>query len=149
MNLVEADVRGDSLEFGGHRIPLPPGAAPPEGRVIAGLRPEAFEDAALADPALPTIEGRVEVVEELGADTHVLFGVDAARVDVSEVREAAGDDDALLPGGSAVFTARVDPATTARVGSRLRLALDPSRFHYFEPGSGARLEPGPLPAAVA
>ena len=96
MNLVEADVHEGLLEFGGFRIPLP-GPPPATSRVIAGLRPEAFEDGALADPSLPRIDVRVEVVEELGADTHVLFRVDAPRVDVSEVREAAGDEDALIP----------------------------------------------------
>jgi multiple sugar transport system ATP-binding protein len=148
MNLVEAEAHDGTVEFGGFRIPLPPDAAPPRGRVIAGLRPEAFEDAAFADPALPRVDVRIEVVEELGADTHVLFAVDAPRVDVSEVREAAGDEDALLAVDGALFTARVDPATSARAGAPLRLALDPSRLHYFDPESGLRLEPGAVGAAV-
>ena len=149
MNLVEVEVGDGHVEFGGFRIPLQPGTAPEGGRVIAGLRPEAFEDAAFADAALPRIDVRVEVVEELGADTHVIFAVDAPPVDVSEVRDAAGDDDALLPAEGALFTARVDPATSARPGASLRLALDPSRFHYFEPETGVRLEPGAVPAAAA
>ncbi|HET7572740.1 MAG TPA: sn-glycerol-3-phosphate ABC transporter ATP-binding protein UgpC [Gaiellaceae bacterium] len=146
MNLVEAEVRGGALEFGGLRIPLPAGVPQP-GRVVAGLRPEAFADAAFADPALPCIDVRVEVVEELGADTHVLFGVDAPPVDVSDVRSAG--DDALLPGAGTLFTARVDPATAARPGAALRLAVDPSRFHFFEPESGLRHEPGARPAVAA
>ena len=150
MNIVEAEVADGTLAFAGFRIPLPAGLAPGDGRVIAGLRPEAFEDAAFADPSLPRIEVHVEVVEELGADTHVIFGVDAPRVDVSEVREAAGDEDALVAVEGAVFTARVDPGTKARPGTSLRLAVDPSRFHYFEPGTGLRLEPGRVrePAAA-
>jgi multiple sugar transport system ATP-binding protein len=151
MNLVEADVSDGRLAFAGYRIPLPPGRAPAEGRVIAGVRPETFEDSALADPALPRIDVEVAVVEELGADTHVIFAVDAPRVDVSEVREAAGDEDALLSVESALFTARVDPTTKAHPGSPLRLAVDPSRFHYFDPNTGRRLDPGrvPEPAAAA
>ncbi|HXH95795.1 MAG TPA: sn-glycerol-3-phosphate ABC transporter ATP-binding protein UgpC, partial [Gaiellaceae bacterium] len=107
MNLVEAEVQGEALEFGGFRLPLPRHASPPAGRVIAGLRPECFEDASLADPALPQIDVRIEVVEELGADTHVIFEVDAPPVDVSEVREAAGDEEALLAHEGTIFTARV------------------------------------------
>jgi multiple sugar transport system ATP-binding protein len=149
MNLVEADVHDGLLEFGGFRIPLPPAAAPPPGRVIAGLRPEAFEDAAFAGPGLPEIDVRVEVAEELGADTHVIFAVDAPRVDVTEVREAAGDDDAMIPVEGALFTARVDPGTSARPGARLRLALDPSRFHYFAPETSTRIEPGAVPSTAA
>jgi multiple sugar transport system ATP-binding protein len=149
MNLVEAEIAGGEIRFGGYAIPLPTSGAPPAGRVIAGLRPEAFEDSAFADPSLPRLDVHVEVVEELGADTHVLFAVAAPRVDVSEVREAAGDEDALVAMEGSVFTARVDPGTAARPGSPLRLAVDPSRLHYFDPETGLRLEPARAPAAVA
>jgi multiple sugar transport system ATP-binding protein len=91
---------------------------------------------------------RVEVVEELGADTHVLFSVDAPRVEVSEVREAAGDEDTVTAVDGSLFTARVDPGTSARPGTPLRLAVDPSRFHYFVPDTGLRLEPTSAPAAL-
>jgi multiple sugar transport system ATP-binding protein len=139
MNLVEAHLAGGTVEFGGFRLPV--GRVPAQdGRVIVGLRPECFEDAAFADRSLPQIEVRVEVVEELGADTHVIFAVDAPPVDVSEVREAAGDDEGLLRVAGSLFTARVDPATGARPGSQLLLAVDPSRFHWFDPGTGLRLE---------
>jgi multiple sugar transport system ATP-binding protein len=149
MNLVEAEIAGGEVRFGGYAIPLPAAGAPAGGRVIAGLRPEAFEDAAFADPSLPQIDVQVEVVEELGADTHVLFTVAAPRVDVSEVREAAGDEDALVAVEGSLFTARVDPGTAARPGSALRLAVDPSRFHYFDTETGLRLEADRTPAAVA
>ena len=139
MNLVEAEIATGELRFGGYAIPLPEHGMPPAGHVIAGIRPEAFEDAAFADPSLPQIDVDVEVVEELGADTHVIFTVDAPRVDVSEVREAAGDEDAALVAvDGSLFTARVDPGTAARPGTRLRLATDPSRFHYFDPETGLR-----------
>src|SRR5690348_17082649 len=128
MNLVEADVERGELRFGGHSIPLPSTGAPGPGQVIAGVRPEAFEDGAFADPSLPRLMARVEVVEELGADTDVIFMVDAPRVEVSEVREAAGDEDTLVAVEGSFFTARVDPGTSAEPGKPLRLAVDPSRF---------------------
>jgi multiple sugar transport system ATP-binding protein len=151
MNLVEAEVVGGELRFGGYAIPLPATGAPAEGQVVAGIRPEAFEDSAFADPSLPRIDVQVEVVEELGADTHVIFSVAAPRVDVSEVREAAGDEDVLMAVEGSLFTARVNPGTAARPAVTLRLAVDPSRFHYFHPETGLRLEPGPdrTPAAIA
>jgi len=143
MNLVEAEIAGGQLRFGDYAIPLPGGNAPPDGHVIAGLRPEAFQDAAFAETELPRLDVKVEVVEELGADTHVLFTVAAPRVEVSEVREAAGDEDATLTAvEGSLFTARVDPATSAKPGAPLRLAVDPSRFHYFDSETGVRLEPG-------
>jgi multiple sugar transport system ATP-binding protein len=148
MNLVEANLVGDAVEFGGFRIPLPernrPHGAP--SRLIVGIRPEAFEDAAFAEASLPQLDVPVEVVEELGADTHVIFPIDAPPVDVSEVREATGDDDALLPADRVSFTARVDPQTSARPGGSLRLAIDPSRFHFFDPATGSRLEHAAAPS---
>ena len=150
MNLVEAELAHGQVRFGGYAIPLPAADTTPDGQVIAGIRPEAFEDTAFADPSLPRIDVKVEVVEELGADTHVLFSVAAPRVEVTEVREAAGDEDATLATvEGSLFTARVDPATSAKPGAQLRLAVDPSRFHYFDPETGLRLEPDRALAAVA
>jgi multiple sugar transport system ATP-binding protein len=140
MNLVEADVDGDTVTFGGFRIPLPSSVKPPQGRIVLGARPEAFEDAAFADPALPEIEVDVTVVEELGSDTHVIFPVDAPRVDSDELREAtAGEEATLLAEDRAIFNARVDPRTAASAGRRLRLAVDPARFYFFNPATGENL----------
>jgi multiple sugar transport system ATP-binding protein len=141
MNLVEATVDGGRVEFGGNRIPLD-AAAPPltEGPVILGIRPESFEDATFADPALPQLDAEVAVLEDLGADAHVLFAVDAPRVDAEELRDAREDEDAvLLAAAGTIFTARVDPKSEARPGRTLRLAVDPAGFHFFDPESGARL----------
>jgi multiple sugar transport system ATP-binding protein len=149
MNLVEAEIADGRVRFGGYAIPLPDASAQVAGRAVVGIRPEAFEDAAFADPALPQIDVKVEVVEELGADTHVLFSVAAPRVDVGEVRAATGEEDATLGTvEGSLFTARVDPATSAKPGATLRLAVDPSRFHYFDPDTGLRREPERALAAV-
>ena len=94
MNLVEAVIDGGQVQFGGYTIPLPAAAVTPTGRAVVGIRPEAFEDSAFADPSLPRMDVTVEVVEELGADTHVLFPVAEPRVEVGEVRAATGDEDA-------------------------------------------------------
>jgi multiple sugar transport system ATP-binding protein len=151
MNLVEAMVADRSVEFGGHRFPLA-GDPPLQGRVVLGVRPEAFEDAALADAALPTLNVDVAVVEDLGADTHVIFTLNAPMVDTEEIRQAAetdAEEDALLAGdGGAVFNARVGTASAARPGAPLRLAVDPRGFHFFDPGSGERIG-GPSVDVVA
>jgi multiple sugar transport system ATP-binding protein len=150
MNLVEAKVDGGRIHFGGYAIPLPAGNAAPHGRVVVGIRPEAFEDSAFSDPSLPRMDVTVEVVEELGADTHVLFTVAEPRVEVGEVRAATGDEDATIGAvEGSLFTARVDPGTAARPAAPLRLAVDPSRFHYFDSETGLRLDAGRELAAVA
>jgi multiple sugar transport system ATP-binding protein len=112
---------------------------------VLGIRPESFEDARFA-PGLPTLEAEVAVVEELGSDAHIFFQVDAPPI-TAEVLESASDG-ALLPSNQALFTARVDPRCAARVGERLRLAVDPARFHYFDPDTGDRLAPAGAPELV-
>ena len=149
MNLVEAAAVDGSVEFGGYRIPVTDGGKLPP-RVIVGIRPEAFSDAATAGPTLPTIDVTVDVVEELGADTLVIFTVAEAPVDVGEIREASGDGDGVLLAAAGVpFTARLDPQAQVRPGATVALAVDPSRFHFFDPDSGLRLEPDRRPATLA
>jgi len=137
MNLVDATVDGDSVRFGQFRVPFADGR-PPAGlgsRVVLGIRPESFEDAAFA-PGLPTISARIEVLEELGSDAHVFFEVEAPPITAEALEAAAGGG---LREGRALFTARVDAQTAARVGGVLELAVDARRFHFFDPDTGARL----------
>jgi multiple sugar transport system ATP-binding protein len=132
---VDARVDGDTVSFAQFQVPLD--AAPVQERAILGIRPESFEDAAFARPGLPSIEVEVEVVEELGSDTYVFFQVNAPPI-TAEVLEAG--DDRLLVSDRALFTARVDSRSAARVGSRLELAVDPARFKFFAADTGARLQ---------
>ena len=142
MNLVEAVVEAESVRIGSHVIPLDPGRRPgKDGRVLLGVRPEAFEDAAFADTALPTIDVQVDVLEQLGADTHACFRVEAQRPEVDLGSDT--DDVELLPAQTTLFTARIDPRSTARQGAELRLALDPAAFHFFDVETGAALTGAP------
>jgi len=149
MNLVHADVRDTTVSFAGYTLPLPPAAGPDrvDGRVILGIRPSDFEDAALGrDPQLPTIEVDVDVVEELGTEMHLIFGVAAAPVLSEHVAAALDevDEEAQLlvhddAGQRSSFTARVDPATKARAGERIRLTVDNRAFHFFDADTGEAL----------
>jgi multiple sugar transport system ATP-binding protein len=144
MNLVEAEVADGEVRFAGFRIPIPAGAAAPAARVVLGIRPQDFSDAALADPSLPTIEAEPAVVEELGSSTHVIFPIDAPPVDVADIRAATdeGERATLLATDSrALFTAEVAETTQVRPGQKLLLAVDPTRFHFFEPTTGETLRP--------
>ena len=142
MNLVDATIDGDELRFGQFRVPLDAERRPASAgsrRVVLGIRPESFEDAAFVSDVLPTIEADVVVVEELGSDAHLFFPVDAPRI-TPEPIEAEGEDAAqLVADEGALLNARVDPRTKARVGSGLALAVDPARFHFFDPETGASL----------
>jgi multiple sugar transport system ATP-binding protein len=138
MNLVEATLTADGVEFAEYRIPVPAEHRPAAtGKVVLGIRPEGFEDAAFADPALPQLDVEVAVLEELGADSHVLYPVAAPSIELEDLRRT--EEQLLLAGEGTVFTARVDPGTRARAGRPLRLAVDPTGFHYFDLETGARL----------
>jgi len=139
MNLVHARYDGAAVEFGGHRIELPARLQPEAsgGELVLGIRPEAFEDAAFADPSLPQLDVGVAVLEDVGADALLYFRVDAAPARVDEHANAT-EQDTLIADDGTTFTARVNPATAARVGKRVRLAVDPTGFHFFDPGSGER-----------
>ena len=139
MNLVEARIDSGEVIFGQYRVPLDPARRPPTKtrEVVLGIRPESFEDVAFAPSRQPTIEATVVVLEELGADSHVLFRVDAPRI-TAELLEAR-DEATLLAEPTALFSARVDPKTRGQVGAPLRLAVDPSRFHFYDPSSGKSL----------
>jgi multiple sugar transport system ATP-binding protein len=143
MNLVEATIEGDAVRFGQYRVPL--ATRPEADSVVLGIRPESFEDAAFA-PGRPTISVQVEVLEELGSDAHVFFTVDALPM-TAEVLESASEG-GLLPVDRALFTARVDARTAARVRGPLELGVDASRFHFFDPQTGDRLQTAAAPQLV-
>jgi multiple sugar transport system ATP-binding protein len=153
MNLIEATVEDGHAEFAGFRIPLHANRSAPEGTVILGIRPQDFEDAAFADPSLPTIEVEPAVIEDLGSETHVIFAVDAPPVEIEAVRAAASDEgeEAMLLADDrrALFAAVVAEDSRARLGKKLKLAVDARRFHFFDRESGEALTREPLAGAVS
>ena len=139
MNLVEARLDADAVEFGGIRIALPPEHRPDaSGTVVLGIRPESFEDAAFADSSLPQLDAEVAVLEDLGADAHVIFPVDAPRIEAEDLRQV-DEEEALIAGDRpssppASIRARA-PGRAGRCGS----SVDPAGFYYFDPSTGASL----------
>ncbi len=145
MNLAQATVKAGTVSFAGFAIPLPADVgldAYDGGSVILGIRPADLEDTAVwANDSLPTIDVTADVTEELGSEVNVLFTIDAAPVAVEEMLAATeeGDEQSFgLLGDErrTVFCARVDARTAVRPGGTVRLSVDPSRFHYFDPATG-------------
>ncbi len=157
MNLVEARVNGDQLEFGSFRLPVPSEAdlGPYRGRsVILGIRPSDFEDAEVwHDERRPTIEVTANVTEDLGSEVHLLFTVEAPPVQVEGVQEdqeAASTPIPLVAAeGTSVFTAAVDARTAARPGRRARLSVNPARFRFFDRDTGKAISPSPAEVAAS
>ena len=150
MNLVEAELLDGKLRFGDQALPLAETARLAQRRVILGIRPTDFGDGAVADPTLPRLRVRAEVVEDLGAETHVIFPIDAPRVVSDAVRVAQAVQDPgeglIADDTRALFTACIDGERMVMPGTELELAVDPGRFHFFDPDTGAVL--GRAAAAV-
>jgi multiple sugar transport system ATP-binding protein len=165
MNLVEAHIEASHVTFGPHSLPLPSwlGAGYDRRQVILGIRPSDLEDAEVwPRPEVPCIEVTAEVTEDLGSEVNVLFSVEAPPVAVDqatapgEPEELATPSPLLAAPGRSSFTARVDPRTQARPGRRIKLSVDPERFHLFDSQTGlaivgptASAAPGRLQAAGA
>ncbi len=145
MNLVEAEVSGGAISFAGISFALPAGspAAAHSGSLIMGIRPTDFEHAAAADSSLPRLTVKPDVVEDLGAEHHVIFTVDAPRVTAEAVRAASDDEEAegtLFADDRAVFTACLDDRVRlAGSATPVELAIDHRRLHFFDPATGLAL----------
>ena len=143
MNLVEATIDGDDVVFGQFRVPLAPGRQPAGGVAAAGSCSASGRRASRTTPSrrpsLPRIEADIEVLEELGSDAHVFF---QRRRPADHGRDAGGE----RGGGDAARRARRRSSPPASTRARaptsnetLRLAVDPERFHFFDPAT--RREP--------
>ena len=156
MNLVEAELdRKDGhleVRFGGHRLRCPdaladtrPALAAYEGRkVILGIRPEHFEDAAFASSTPPEhrMTVTVDVREALGSEVLLFFTVDSPGIvpeDLGEPAAPGEDGKAIVHDDFAdrpSFVARVSANTTARPGDTVELTVDVGALQFFDPESG-------------
>ncbi len=156
MNLVDARVSEGSVRFAGFDLRLPESSpvASLDQRVILGIRPTDFDHAATADAELPRITVRPDVVEDLGAEMHLIFTIDAPRVSAEAVRaavEAESDDEGKLFADDqrAVFTALLDAKRAVTHGVDVQLAVDHRRLHFFDPSTGLALDTAARGSLVA
>jgi multiple sugar transport system ATP-binding protein len=144
MNLIGGTLWGDLVRVAGVDIRLPrehrPIATIPNGDVVVGIRPEDLADARFAN-GQPRISITPDVVEDLGADTHVIFTLDAPPVRAEGLNAAQNADDELNLNGRTVFNARLDSRTRVRTGEPMEIAIDPDRLYLFDPASGQSLLP--------
>ncbi|WP_175410726.1 ABC transporter ATP-binding protein [Streptomyces sp. TRM64462] len=111
--------------------------------VIVGLRPEAFEDAALVDPGRPgaRFTATVDVVESLGSDVYAHFTEEGwAPAVTAELQELAADAGLTETGGEGhQIVTRLSTATRVREGTEAELYVDASALHVFDPRTGTNL----------
>jgi multiple sugar transport system ATP-binding protein len=165
MNFVEATLERDDglcVRFAGLRLPVAeslvesrPGLSGYVGRkVILGVRPSHFEDAAYGDASWARFPVTVSVTEELGTEIHAIFPIDAPPVEHASIASASDgnseEDETVtaLAGGKTLWTARVSSRSVARPGQPLELAVDTSALHFFDTVTGESIG-HPLSATVA
>jgi multiple sugar transport system ATP-binding protein len=143
MNLVAAELRGGALRLAGIELPL--AAAPEhEGPVIAGVRPTELQPADEAAAGVPALRAEIEVVERLGSESHLIFPVDAPRLEgdaAAAADEATEEREASLLAGDnrARFTAQVPGRRRFSPGESVALTVPPDGVHLFDPATGAAL----------
>ncbi|HEV2088312.1 MAG TPA: sn-glycerol-3-phosphate ABC transporter ATP-binding protein UgpC [Cryptosporangiaceae bacterium] len=110
--------------------------------VVIGIRPEDMEDASLVEAGDgSTLQSTADLVESMGSDVLVHFGVDAPVVvtdDTKELARDAGTDVLSGEDGAAhtVLVARFNPRTTVREDSPMTIHVDTDRLHFFDPDDG-------------
>jgi multiple sugar transport system ATP-binding protein len=146
MNFFPAEIEGNKLKLPMVEAELAEEAsatcAKASGGLIAGIRPEHLQDAALAGDRRDrgvTFRAKVDVVESMGAELYVYIPVDVGKVQTAELKEIAEDAGAGdLPGvaEASQIVARLDPASRAKAGEEIELWLDVEKIQFFESDGG-------------
>jgi len=144
-------------ELSGGRVKLPIGEVDAgkaahdraDGRVVAGLRPESFEEASLVGDDLKRDRGlvfkaEIDLVESLGSDLYAYFHIESEGVESDQLADLVGDSldetgAANLREGQEQVIARLDASSTIRRGEEAELWADTSQLQLFDPDSGANL----------
>jgi len=143
MNFMPATVKGDKVELPFVTVDLPEhardGRIPEDTLLIAGIRPEYFEDASVMDGKGDgaTFKAKIDVVEWLGNEAFGYIPYDAPPEVASQLEELAKelDSEALR---TQIIVA-LDSSSRISDGDEAELHVDSSRMHLFEPGSGENL----------
>jgi len=147
MNFLPAKVNGDEVElpYGTVKIPHEK-AEKAKGKelLIAGIRPEAFEDAAVVDDTTSkegsTFTATVDVVEWLGSEAYAYIPFEAP----PEVQKQLEQLERELEGESlrTQLVISLDAASSIREGDEAEIYLDASKMHLFDAETGENLTCG-------
>jgi multiple sugar transport system ATP-binding protein len=150
MNFLPTQVENDVIKLPFGEAPLPPelkGKIPSGKEVIAGMRPEHFEDAGVAEER--GIQGMkftadVEVVESMGSELYAYFNVQGAAhtAELDDLAEDSGLKELPGQGGdddATAVVARLDPTSKAAAGKPIELVLDTSKIKLFDPNGGRNM----------
>ncbi|MEQ7006452.1 sn-glycerol-3-phosphate ABC transporter ATP-binding protein UgpC [Actinopolymorpha sp. B17G11] len=144
MNLLPATVENGQVSLPFCTVPVPAGvsAADIDGKLlVAGVRPEFFEDAAYVDAAKrdrgQTFSATVDVTEWLGNEQYAYVPYESPAEIRSQIDALAEelDMEAMRP----QLIVSLDPASQVAEGEEAEFWVDVSRMHLFDPHTGANL----------
>jgi len=141
---VESNSKGINLKFGNDKISSKDASEALkkyEGKeIVLGIRPEAFEDSAYANKEEFSEELNIDVslLEQLGSDTYIHFYKDLKPVQTEAIEEILADEgeDISVLGTQTKFIARINPNARIEEGQNIKLAINPSKLHFFDPDTG-------------
>jgi len=145
MNFVPARIDGNTVVLPIGEAQLPEHLrARLEGQrdLIAGIRPEHFEDAELARDRGAgglAFKTKIDVLEWMGSELFAHFSIERQRIEseeLDELAEDAGSKDLPTTEEKDRVIARLDAASNVREGQEAELLLDVSKLHFFDPDSG-------------
>ena len=152
MNFVYADVKISGkkaeLSFAGETINCDGESAKKlekmDGeQIVLGIRPEAFEDSIYAKDSeySESIDIKVTLLEQLGSDSYIHFYKDIKPVQTEAIEEILADEgeDISVLGTQTKFIARINPNSTVKEGEEIKLSIDSSKLHFFDPSTGNAL----------
>jgi multiple sugar transport system ATP-binding protein len=160
MNFSPAEIDGSTIVLPILEAPLPEelrSKLDGTRKLIAGIRPEDFEDAALvSDEARKrgaTFKTNIDVLEWMGAELYAHFSIEQQGIESQELAElavAAGTADVPSAGGDVEqIVARLDSASEAREGEEIELFVDLSKLHLFDLETGRNIMVGEREPAAA
>jgi multiple sugar transport system ATP-binding protein len=145
MNFFAASVDDGKVKLPFGEVALPQGVQA-GGEVIAGIRPEDFEDARLvgeSEHGQLEFEAPIELVESMGSEVYAYFAVEGSAAQSQELAELAADsgmtDVTSASGEDAQAVARLAPESDVAAGTKARLVMDTSKLHLFDPSDGTNL----------
>jgi multiple sugar transport system ATP-binding protein len=157
MNFLPGRLEGDSIKlpFGDapisdelrQKLQAAPGGHKGGQDVIAGVRPEHFEDAALDEAEgrkhRMKFQAKLDVVESMGSELYAYFDVKGGEElhaeQLDELAADAGMEDLPSHGDNQQVVARLDAASGASAGQEAELVLDASEIKLFDPNGGRSL----------
>jgi multiple sugar transport system ATP-binding protein len=143
MNLLPATLDGSRLVLPFVELDLGREVAVSRRAVIAGLRPEHLEDAAVIEAGSRergvTFEVKVEVVEWLGAEQFAYVPYGAPPELVEPLHRLAEELD--RESAQTLLVASIDPSSRIRRGEPAHLWFDPAHLYIFDAQTGERLAP--------